>query len=117
MKNNSSGGFTLPEVIIGMFILSIVLLTMNIGLSSFIKSNVSSKELLAATSIGNQLLEQMRLKPYNQIIASSDLVGSKYYRCWTVNTDSEKKTIALSVSWPQSTGSHHIELTTIISKP
>ncbi|MBD3321174.1 MAG: prepilin-type N-terminal cleavage/methylation domain-containing protein [Chitinivibrionales bacterium] len=117
MKANNRSGFTLVEIIIAMFILTLVAFGLHGYLFSFIQSNKNSKDISMATSLGNQKLESLRSTPYDEIESDSDIAKNKYYRVWEIASDDNKKTIDLTVAWPQETGSHHVKLSTIIARP
>ena len=115
MKRKSQEGVTLAELIIAMFIFTVVAIGLNAYLFSAVRSNVSSKQLSAATAVGNKVLEQLRMTPYDSIYADSDTVDGQYVCTWTLDTDTEKKAIQLSVAWPPATAAHEIFLHTIIA--
>lgn len=113
----SQKGSSLIEVTVAMIILALLVTGLNACVVNLINSNVSAKELSAATSAGYQLLEEFRRKNYSDIVSNSDQVKSKFIRSWTVSSDSTQKKIDLTVIWPISTGKHSIQLSTIIAKP
>ncbi|HEX2959807.1 MAG TPA: prepilin-type N-terminal cleavage/methylation domain-containing protein [Chitinispirillaceae bacterium] len=115
MKNEK--GSSLVEVTVAMIILALLVTGLNACVINLINSNVSAKELSAATSSGYQLLEELRRIDYSSITSSSDMVRSKFIRTWTVTSDSVQKKIDLTITWPLSTGKHSIDLSTIIAKP
>ncbi len=115
MKRKSQEGFTLAEVIIAMFIFTIVAIGLNAYLFSAVRSNVSSRQLSEATAVGNRLLEQLRMIPYDSLSADSDTVEGEYYCYWELNEDDEKTAIDLNVTWPVATAAHKITLSTIIA--
>ncbi|MBD3346309.1 MAG: prepilin-type N-terminal cleavage/methylation domain-containing protein [Chitinivibrionales bacterium] len=117
MKRNDQSGFTLVEIIIAMFIMTLVAFALHGYLFSFISTNKNSKDIAEATSLGNSKLESLRTTSYDALESNSDIINNKYYRVWEVYTDNDKKTINLIVAWPQETGSHQITLSTIIAEP
>jgi len=117
MRPRHEQGFTLAEVIIGMFILCLVAIVMNITMVSFIRSNRSAKDVAAATAAGNQVLETLRMQGFATITGNSDTSQNRYCRTWVVDeTYSDRKAITVTVSWPLATGRHHIQLSTLIAK-
>lgn len=114
---NNQNGSSLIEVTVAMIILALLVTGLNACVVNLINSNVSAKELSAATSCGYQLLEEFRRTDYSSITSNSDMVRSKFIRSWTVSSDSIQKKIDLTVTWPLSTGKHSIKLSTIIAKP
>ncbi len=115
-QKRSSRGFTLTEVIIAMFILSVVAIALNTALLTFVRSNRSSRETTRATALGNQVLERLRLTPFGQLQSGSDTVDTKYYRVWTLDVEPTKATATVSISWPLASAGHSIQLSTIISR-
>ncbi len=114
---NQHGG-TLVEVVIAMFILALIIVGLNAGVLSLIKSNMSSKDLSAATSSAYSLFEELKMANYSSIMTDCDTVNNKYIRSWKLlDSDSSKKTISITVYWPVTVHSHKITLSTIIARP
>lgn len=114
---DKQNGSSLIEVTIAMIILALLVTGLNACVVNLINSNVSAKELSAATSCGYQLLEELRRSEYSTLYSNSDTVRSRFLCCWTVSSDSVQKKIDLMVFWPISTEKHSIKLSTIIAKP
>lgn len=119
MVIENKNGSTLVEVIVAMFILSLIIVGLNAGVISLINSNIASKELSSASSAGYQLFEELRRGAYEEITkgGSADTVRGKYLRSWKTDVDTPKTTIHLTVSWPIPSLKHSIALSTIIAKP
>ena len=115
LKNESGG--TLIEALIAMVLLAVLVTGLNASILSLINSNISAKELSAATNNGYQLLETLRRDSYSAIETSYDVVGEKFHRSWSVTGDTTQKKIDLTVSWPLHSQKHAISLSTIISRP
>jgi Tfp pilus assembly protein PilV len=113
----SEKGATLVEAVIAMFILSLIIIGLNAGVMILIKSNIASKELSAATSNAYSVFEELRIKDYVNLVSDNDIVGSKYYRQWTVNDQTSQKQINVLISWPYPSLTHQIQMSTIIAKP
>jgi prepilin-type N-terminal cleavage/methylation domain-containing protein len=117
MKIQREHGFTIAEVIIAMFILSMVALVLNISLVSVISANKNSKDVAAATAAGNQVMEYLRMQPWANITGNGDTYQNRFARSWVVDTTySDRKAITVYVSWPVATGAHRIQLSTLIAK-
>ncbi|MBN1575677.1 MAG: prepilin-type N-terminal cleavage/methylation domain-containing protein [Chitinispirillaceae bacterium] len=110
-------GSTLLEVVIAMMILALVVVGLNVGVVSLIKSNISSKELTSATTVGNQLFEKLRRADYSALVADMDTVRERYVRDWKVTATASHTKIDLTVSWPLTVLNHAIALSTIIAEP
>ena len=120
MNFTEQRGSSLIEVIIAMLILALIVVGLNAGVVSLIKSNINSKELNAATSAGYQLFEEFRRDDYNTMVStgsSVDTVRSRYIRDWRMTTDASKTKIDLNIRWPLVTENHQIFLSTIIAEP
>jgi Tfp pilus assembly protein PilV len=117
MKKNNENGSSLIEVTVAMIILALLVTGLNACVVSLINSNLSSKELSAATASGYQLLEQIRRSDYDDVGSSCDTVRGKYLRAWVVTRDSIQMRVDLVVSWPLTTGKHVVELSTRVARP
>lgn len=113
---NNIEGSSLVEVIVAMIVLALLVTGLNACVVSLVNSNQASKELSAATSAGNQLLEELRRINYSNIVTNSDVARDKYIRSWTVTESSTQKKIVLNVHWPLQSPRHSIELSTIIAR-
>lgn len=113
---NNIEGSSLVEVIVAMIVLALLVTGLNACLVSLVNSNQASKELSAATSAGNQLLEELRRINYSNIVTNSDVARGKYIRSWTVTESNTQKKIVLNVHWPLQSPKHSIELSTIIAR-
>lgn len=117
----SSKGSTLIEVIVAMVILALLVVGLNAGVVSLIRSNIQSKELSAATATGYQLLESFRRMNYDSLTmlgTSLDTARGYYIRQWMINNSgSGFTTIKVIVMWPPTTCKHSISMSTIIAKP
>lgn len=111
-------GFTIVEVILGMFILSLILIGLSGAMFSFVQTNKRSRDIANATSIGNKLLEKVRMKSYDDIQADSGPVGENFWQTTLVTEDTvgTRKDIEIIVSWPQTTATNSITLETIVAK-
>lgn len=120
MNTSKETGSTLVEVIVAMFILSLVIVGLNAGVVSLIRSNINAKELAAASSAGYSLFEELRRGDYTTMInngTSTDTVRSKYVRNWRLTSDTTKSKIDLTIRWPLTSLKRSVALSTIISKP
>ena len=120
MSPQKQNGSTLIEVVIAMMILSLLVIGLNAGVVSLIKSNVNAKELSSATSVGYQLFEGFRRDDYSTMLAvgsSVDTVRNRYVRDWKMTSDTTQTKIDLTVRWPMQSQDHAISLSTIIARP
>ncbi len=120
MNTKNQSGSSMIEVIVAMLILALLIVGLNAGVVSLINSNINSKELNAATSVGYQLFEEFRRDDYTNMLAtgsSVDTVRSRYVRDWRMTSDLTKTKIELFVRWPLTQTKHQITLSTIIARP
>jgi Tfp pilus assembly protein PilV len=111
-------GSTLVEVIIAMLILSMLVVGLNMGVVTLVKSNLNSRDLTAATTAGNQRFEEMRRGDYDTLRTDLDTVRNRYVLSWTIGGDfNVNKEVTLTVYWPLELRNHHIQLSTIIARP
>ena len=120
MNAPDNGGSTLVEVIVAMLILALVIIGLNAGVVSLVNSNLNAKELNAATTVGNQFFEGLRLidnDSLRTITTDVDTVRNRYVLDFRMDHQTTKSVIDLYVSWPLSVQNHQISLSTIIAKP
>jgi Tfp pilus assembly protein PilV len=110
-------GSSLMEVFVSMIIMMLLVVGLNNYMASFIRGNLASKQLVAATAEGNALFEELRRSDYGSIANGNDIARNSFSRSWTVSSDQTQKRIDLVVAWPVSSPKHSIQLSTIIAKP
>jgi len=120
MVRNQQGA-TILEAIIAMIILALVIIGLNTGVVSIIRSNLHSKDLSSATAAGYQLFEKFRRMEYAEMTmvgTSIDIVPpEQYVRDWQMDVLTGQTKIDLEVRWPASSQVHAIQLSTIIAEP
>jgi Tfp pilus assembly protein PilE len=120
MVRNQQGA-TILEAIIAMIILALVIIGLNTGVVSIIRSNLHSKDLSSATAAGYQLFEKFRRMEYAEMTmvgTSIDIVPpEQYVRDWQMDVLTGQTKIDLEVRWPVSSQVHAIQLSTIIAEP
>lgn len=85
-----------------MFLLCIVLL----GMAGHVGVTMAALQTDKSTSVASSLLqdkvEAIKHTPYNTIATGGDSIirgGVYYMRSWTVTTNGNMKTVALSITW------------------
>lgn len=109
-------GMSLLEVIVAMLFFAVITMSANIFLVGIIRANVSMKNTTQATQYGNQILDNIRAKTYDDIQDGQKIMDSKYNCQWEVNEASNMKKISLTVSWPTGNRDHKVKLSTIVAK-
>jgi|GEM_PF-1856719 len=119
MDLTNERGSTMIEIIMAMFIMTLLIAGLNAGVVTLIKSNVSSKELNSAASVGYQLFEDLRRRDYFSLATSVDTLRDQYVCAWTVDSQSDttQTKIDLTVLWPKHLQNRSIALSTIIARP
>ncbi len=117
MKISNCNGSSLVEVVVSMFLLGLLVTGINFCVVSLINRNAVSKEISAATALGNQTLEQLRRSDFQDIIAGFEQGSDRFIRSWTVsNTDDDNmKRIDLWVFWPDNQD-RSISMSTMVSR-
>jgi type IV pilus assembly protein PilV len=117
-------GFTLIEILIALVILSIGLMALAGIQVSALKGNAFSKRMTTAVSIAEQMVEQIRNIPYDNIQSQSASQVSQSNINFTsqvaVTNDSpivNTKTIHVTITWTDGLKTHTVPISTIISRP
>lgn len=105
----SERGFTLLEIIIAMFILTVALLSLVSVTVMVIKGNSLSKQMTTATTLARDKLEATKNQSYTNIAAGTEsfdpsglAAGTFYTRTLVVNNNTpanNMKTVTVTVSW------------------
>lgn len=127
-----TGGFTLIEVMIALFILVVALLGLISTTVIVVKANSFSKTMTTATTLAKDRLEQLKNASYtalaggtdyataNSTVQTSPSASSMFTRTWTVTADGTPatgmKTIQVTVQWNWQNASHNVDLRTIVAE-
>ena len=115
---NSIGGFTLIEVLVGTVILSIGLLGMAAFTSFVMSYNHQTNNVMTATTLAQDKMEELKNTTYSSIASSSD-TDSIFTRACNVTNDSpamNMKTITVRVKWHWKGKTQDVVLKTIVAK-
>jgi type IV pilus assembly protein PilV len=128
----ASGGFTLIEVMIALFILVVALLGLISTTVVVVKANSFSKTMTTATTLAKDRLEQLKNASYTALAGGTDYAtagstvqtspsaSSMFTRTWTVTADGTPatgmKTIQVTVQWNWQNASHNVDLRTIVAE-
>jgi prepilin-type N-terminal cleavage/methylation domain-containing protein len=121
-------GFTLIEIMIALVVLSIGLVSLAGLQINIIKGNSISKRITTAVSIAEEIIEQLKSTPYDNIQAQlpsqinrpSGSSNLRFTRQVTVDNNSpvnNTKTVTVTVSWLDTHKTYTIPISTIISRP
>lgn len=107
-------GFTIVEVMVAIFILSVGLLAAATMQVSAIRGNQMGNDVTQATFIAQDKLEQLKNSDDISTVADGNDVVGIYNRSWTLTASSGASQIAtVTVSWTTGGKNHDVALTTI----
>jgi type IV pilus assembly protein PilV len=115
MKRQDQRGFTLIEILIATFVLSVVLLAISTMVFSVMRATSQSKEMATATTLLQDKLENLKNAPVGSLAAGNDstnLGNIAYLRQWNIATAGNIRTVNVTVNW-NSRGAHNISMTTL----
>ena len=117
-KIANSSGFTLIEVMIAIFILTVGLLGAAGMAATVINGNAFSKEITTAAMLAQDKMEELRTVDWNGLQDGNDTIsgsqGIRYQRTWTVAPTGTMKAINLAVNWNDG-HDHSIQITSVIT--
>jgi Tfp pilus assembly protein PilV len=93
-------GFTLPEVVVAAFLLTITGVGIYALSSSFVRMNAFAADMASALGVGEAKVEEIHGMAYSNVVAGADTVDD-YTRAWTVNTGVQPgvKMVVVTVAW------------------
>ncbi len=116
-------GFTMVEVLVALFIMTISLAAL-IGLtSSGMKANAYARHATEASVVAEDKLEQLRVMTPANLTSGNDICDAKafvtatgsYARTWTVSWNGSLATLTVRVSWSEDGQPHAITYRTMRS--
>jgi prepilin-type N-terminal cleavage/methylation domain-containing protein len=124
LKPNAVQGFTLIEVLIAMFLLSVAIFAIISTTPLLIKENALDKMATTATTLAKDKMESLKnqsYQSYGNLSTGTDSVtmDSTYTRSWTVSPNTpaaNMKTIAVTVSWSWMGVTKNVSLNTIVGE-
>lgn len=111
-------GFTLLEVLVAIVILSMGLSGLAAFTGSIINYNQQANNVMKATTLAQDKLEELKNTSYSGVASSSD-TDAIFTRTWNVTSDSpatNMKTVEVTVSWNWKSKTRNVVLETIVAK-
>ncbi|MGD0624869.1 MAG: prepilin-type N-terminal cleavage/methylation domain-containing protein [Thermodesulfobacteriota bacterium] len=115
MRRQEQQGFTLIEILIALFILSVVLLAISTMVFSVMRATSQSKETATATTLAQDKLESLKNASVGSLASGNDSINLgniSYLRQWIISTAGNIRTVTVTVNW-NSRGTHNISMTTL----
>jgi prepilin-type N-terminal cleavage/methylation domain-containing protein len=115
MKRRDQTGFTLIEILIALFILSVVLLAISTMVFSVMRATSQSKEMATATTLVQDKLENLKNARVGSLAVGNDSINLgniTYLREWNIGTTGNVRTVNVTVNW-NSRGAHNVSMTTL----
>ena len=111
-------GFTLIEIMIAIFILTVGLLGVAGMAATVINGNAFGKEITTAATLAQDKMEELKNTDYGSIVSDDD-ADPIYTRTWTVAADTPAggmKTIEVKVEFLWKGATHNVTLNTIVAE-
>jgi type IV pilus assembly protein PilV len=117
-------GFTLVEIMIAVFILTVALLGMAAVTTMVVKGNAYSRQATTASMLVKDKLEQLKNTnvaslaggtDYRNADSSTGTAGALYTRTWTITPGATTTTIAVTVQWLSQGAARNVTGRTIVA--
>ncbi len=112
-------GFTLVEVMVAVFLLTVAFLALISVTVTVIQGNSFSKSMSTATTLARDQVEALRLTDYDSLPSGSSwssVAGFPgFERSYLTSSAGNHKTIQVQVRWMWQGGSHVVTLNTIVA--
>ena len=113
------GGFTLVEIMIAVFLLTVALMGLISVTVMVINGNDFSRCMTTATTLAKDKIEQLKGTSYEQMTSGTDTQQTIYTRTWTVNPATNTSpppastTLTVAVVWPWQGANRTVQLQTL----
>jgi len=120
MKSSmGSKGFSLVEVLVALFILSIALLALAGLMVTTTRNNSFGSNMTEAATFAQDKVEELKVSSWGSVVSGADArtgsTGISYARTWTVtdNANGTQRWVNITVSWNDLAG-HSINFLSVI---
>jgi prepilin-type N-terminal cleavage/methylation domain-containing protein len=115
MKKNRESGFTMIELLVALFVLTVALLAISAMVYSVMNSTSLSKETGTATALMQDKMESLKHTVVSSLTSGNDTIrlgNVDYLRLWSVAAAANTRTITVTVNWTNR-GPHTLSMTTL----
>jgi prepilin-type N-terminal cleavage/methylation domain-containing protein len=108
-------GFTLPEVLIAIVVLTVALLGMAALTGSLVSAGALSRDRVTAATLAQSKMEELNNIAISSLADGNDTPGD-FNRSWTISADTpvnNAATVAVTVSWQWGGANRSVVLSTI----
>ena len=122
-----SGGFTLPEILVAMTVISVLGAATFYAVNSQTRTGVRNTQMIRGIAVAKQKMDSLKITDYDSLASGSDTVSgvdtveNQFLRSWRITTFRDdhgspkgRKKISLTVHWPL-TAEHQVTFTTLVS--
>jgi type IV pilus assembly protein PilV len=115
MNKNREFGFTMIELLVALFVLTVGLLAISSMVYSVMNSTSLSKETSTATTLMQDKMESLKQKAVSSLTSGNDTIrlgNVDYLRQWNVATSANTRAITVTVNWTDR-GPHTVSMTIV----
>lgn len=121
-------GLSLIDALLAIAVFDIVAVGAGLAMTSSAQTDTLARRESAATNLARSKLEELRNTPYTTLASGSDAgllpesnasTAGIYTRSWTVTGNQPvgaSSTVAVSVGWADPSGTHQVNLSTIVAQ-
>jgi len=115
-----SGGFTLMEVMIAVFLLAVALGGLAAVAATVVRGNAFSQTLTTATTLARDKMEELKSTSYANMLSGGDTKSAdsiNYTRAWIVGAEAgNRRTVTVTVTWTWLNMSRSVTLNSLRAK-
>jgi prepilin-type N-terminal cleavage/methylation domain-containing protein len=115
MNKNRESGFTMIELLVALFVLTVGLLAISTMVYSVMNATSLSKETGTATALMQDKMESLKYTVVSSLTSGNDTIqmgNVDYLRQWSAVPSANTRTITVTVNWSDR-GPHAVSTTTL----